>query len=203
MAVPWLGAVTPFTLNCPAQFRAAPPPALTSDRYARNYNEVKALGAFSNSARTPEQTELAYFFADNFLLLWNRALQAIAGTHVNNIGDSARLFALASLATADAVITAWESKKHYVFWRPLTAIQEGDNDGNSQTVGDPAWQPLLNTPNYAAQDAVDVRIYQGIHFRFADTAALKQGRHVAKWTFNHFLRPVDDVDDDEDHEDED
>jgi hypothetical protein len=257
MATPWLATVTPFTLTSPTQFRAQPPPALNSGRYRKAYNETKALGSFSGSSRTPDQTDLGYFFSDNFLALWNRGLRDIAAAHVNNIGDSARLFALANLAMADAAITAWDSKRHYVFWRPVTAIQEGDNDGNPKTEGDTAWQPLINTPPYpdytsgannvtgavtrtlklffgtdhvtfslssnapqvlqktrtysrfsdAARDVVDVRIYQGIHFRFADVAGRSQGRHVASWAFRHFLRPVgdqgDDDDDDGDNEDDD
>src|SRR4029434_2067507 len=110
----------PFTLSSPAQFRLRPPPALTSAKYRREYNEVKALGARLNSARTPEQTYLAYFYADNFIVLWFRTLRAIADHPLHDMGDSARLFALASLAGADAVITAWDSKYHYNFWRPLT-----------------------------------------------------------------------------------
>jgi len=147
---------------------------------------------------------------------------------------------------ADAGITAWDTKFHYVFWRPVTAVQEADNDGNPDTVGDPNWQPFINTPNYpeyssgannvtgavtrilalyfgtdemtfsvtttnaaapqqtrtynsfsdAAADVVNVRVYQGIHFRFADVIARKQGRHVAQWAFAHFLRPLDDNHDD-------
>jgi hypothetical protein len=251
-ATPWLGVAAPFTLSSPAQFRLRPPPALTSAKYRREYNEVKALGARLNSVRTPEQTDLAYFYADNFIVLWFRTLRAIADQHLHDIGDSARLFALASLAGADAVITAWDSKYHYNFWRPLTAIREGDNDGNSQTEGDPSWEPLINTPNYPdhtsgancltgamtrtlaqffrtdkfaftvsstfpqaiqkereyerfsdmAQDVVDVRIYQGIHFRTADEVGRKQGRRVAKWVFEHFLRPVDDSDHDNDDADD-
>jgi hypothetical protein len=72
----------------------------------------------------------------------------MVGLHVPDISDSARLFALAELAMGDAGITAWDSKFHFVFWRPLTAIQEGDNDGNPETAGDPNWQPMINTPNY-------------------------------------------------------
>jgi hypothetical protein len=250
MLVPWLADVTPFTLTSPSQFRPEPPPALTSGHYARAYNEVKALGAFSNSTRTPNQTDLAYFWAANYFVLWNQVLRDIAATHVFHIRDSARLFALANMAIADAVITAWDTKKHYVFWRPVTAIQEGDNDGNARTDGDPMWQPLINTPNYpdytsgannvtgavtrtlalffgkdemtfsvtttnplavqqtrtynrfsdAAEDVVNARIYEGIHFRFADTVARKQGRQVAKWAFRHFLRPIDDCDNN-DHDD--
>ena len=84
----------------------------------------------------------------NFLAQWNRALRAIAEAHVPDIGDRARLFALANLAMADAFINAWESKLHFNFWRPVTAIQEGEFDGNPKTGGDPDWQPLVNTPPY-------------------------------------------------------
>ena len=252
MLAPWLASVTPFTLTSPSQFRAPTPPSLTSNRYATAYNEVKALGARDNSARTPEQTDLALFWSSNYLVLWNHALRDIAAAHVPDISDSARLFALANLAMADAGITAWDTKVHYVFWRPLTAIQNGDNDGNPETAGDPNWQPLINNPNYpdytsgannvtgavtralalffgtdemdfsvdttnhppaiqqtrtytrfsgAAEDVVNARIYEGIHFRFADVQARKQGRHVAQWVFSHFLRSVDD-DDHDDRDDE-
>ena len=126
MFAPWLGTMDPFTLTSPRRFRSPPPPALTSERYQRDYDEVKALGALVGSTRTPEQTDIAYFYTDNFFAQWNRALRAISSKHVHRIGDSARLFALANMATADAVITAWDSKKHYTFWRPLTAIREGD-----------------------------------------------------------------------------
>jgi hypothetical protein len=244
MLAPWLATVTPFTLLSPKQFRAPTPPTLTSRRYTRAYNEVKALGELFSVARTPEQTDLAYFWALNYLVVWNQTLRDIADAHVHKIGDSARLFALTSLAIADSAITSWDSKVHYVFWRPVTAIQEGDNDGNPHTVGQPSWQPLVNTPNYpdytsgannvtgavtrilqlffrrdkltfsvtttnplavqqtrtyyrfsdAASDVVNARIHEGIHFRFADTAARRQGRHVAKWTFEHFLRRVNDDD---------
>ncbi len=252
MAFPWLGAVTPFTLKSSTQFRAVKPPRLNSAHYAHDYDEVKALGARFNSARTAEQTDIAYFYAGNFFAMWNQGLRAIAEQQVHNIGDSARLFALANLATADAVITSWDSKLHFNFWRPLTAIREGDNDGNRHTAGDSTWEPLINTPNYpdytsgannvtgavtrslelffgtdemtfsltsavpqavqktrtytrfsdAAEDVVDARVLLGIHFRFADTAARKQGRQVAKWAFKHFLRPVDDHDAHDDDNDD-
>src|SRR6267378_2103761 len=105
---PWLATVTPFTLKSPSQFRPLAPPTLTSERYATAYNEVKDLGAADpHSTRTPEQTDLAKFWNSNFLVLWNRALRDIVGLHVPDIGDSARIFALASLAMGDAGITAW------------------------------------------------------------------------------------------------
>jgi hypothetical protein len=151
MATPWLGAVPCFAIQSGDQFRAKPPPALNSQQYVTDYNEVKALGAQSNSARTPEQTELAYFYAGkngNNFVLWHRALRDVAAAHVKDIRDNARLLALADFAMADAVITAWDSKKHYVLWRPVTAIQQGENDGNEATAGDQSWQPFLNTPPY-------------------------------------------------------
>jgi hypothetical protein len=243
MAVPWLGAVTPFTLKDSTQFRVnQPPPDLRSRKYAEDYNEVKALGALTNSARTLEQTDMAYFFSDNAFLYWNRALQGIANTYLDNMGDSARLFALCGLVMADAPITAWDSKLYYNFWRPITAIQEGDNDFNDSTEGDPNWRPLIVTPAYpeytsganslngavtrmlhhffgtdrltftltsnipqaiqktrtydrlsdAADDIVDARIYEGIHFRAADEAARDQGEHVSNWAFENFLKPLGD-----------
>jgi hypothetical protein len=239
MLTPWLADVDPFTLTGPMRFRAEPPPALTSARYAKDYAEVKALGALSGGTRTPEQMDIAYFYSENFFTQWNRALRAIAEKNVYRVGDTARLFALANLSTADALISSWDSKRYYVFWRPITAIREGDNDGNPATAGDTAWQPLINTPNYpdytsgannlagamtrtlqlffgtdkmyfevtslaplainkartyrrfseAAQEVVDARVYAGIHFRFADTAARDQGTRVAEWAFKHYLLP--------------
>ena len=106
------------------------------------------MGADVGSLRTPEQTDLAYFWSENFFAQWNRALRAIATAHLDKIGDSARLFALANLASADAAITCWDSKLYYAFWRPVTAIAQGDNDGNTRTQGNTSWHPLINTPNY-------------------------------------------------------
>lgn len=241
MAARWVANVTPFALKSGDQFRAGPPPPLTSHNYTRDYNEVKAMGARFNSSRTDEQTDLALFWATNYVALWNRALRDIAEAQNLNIGDSARLFALVNLAMADAIITAWDSKVAHVFWRPLTAIRLGNDDTNPDTVGDSEWQPLINNPNYpdhtsgannnsgaatrmlelffgtnemsfivrttntaaiqqtrtygrfsdAAQDVVDARIYEGIHFRFADEDARMQGRHVAQWVFDYFLKPLD------------
>ena len=240
MLTPWVANVTPFTMKSGDQFRAKAPPALTSLEYALNYYEVKLFGARFNSARTPEQTDFAIFWAANYAALWNRAVRDLAAAHLQNIGDSARLFALVNLSMADAIITAWDTKVAYIFWRPMTAIRLGDDDTNPWTIGDPDWQPLINTPNYpdytsgannvtgaatralalffgtdemtftvattnpmairqtrdysrfsdAAEDVVTARVYEGIHFRFADAEARKQGRRVAQWVFGHFLKPL-------------
>jgi hypothetical protein len=149
MAAPWLGAVVPFALNDSAGLLPEPPPPdLGSGEYTKAYNEVKAMGARFNSARTPEQTDLALFYSDNFLAQLNGAMRDIADAHLTDIGDTARLFALANIAAADAIINAWVNKRYYAYWRPSTAINEGDNDGNPHTEGDPAWLPLINNPPY-------------------------------------------------------
>jgi hypothetical protein len=149
MAAEWLAFMTPFVIESPDQFRPAEgPPALKSGKYAKDYNEVKRLGGDVNSDRTPAQTDLAIFFNMNFLTQFNLALRDIANAHITEIAESARLFALADLAMADAGITAWDSKRHFVYWRPVTAIQLGDTDGNSKTDPDVNWHPYINTPPY-------------------------------------------------------
>ena len=148
MAAPWLGHVMPFFMTRPSQFRAEPPPAINSREYMRDYNEVKSVGASTGSSRTPEQTDVAYFYAGNTGVIWNRALRDIANARFYNVADSSRMFALATMAVADALITSWNDKTHYVFWRPITAIREGDADGNPATTGDPTWNSLITTPNY-------------------------------------------------------
>jgi hypothetical protein len=144
----FLGYTEPLTLLRPSQFRPSEPPPLTSMDYAREYDEVKAIGSVNSTTRTAAETDLAHFWSDNFVAQWNRALRAIIEAHVPDIGEGARLLALANLAAADAAITAWDSKFHFNFWRPITAIREGDNDGNPNTVGDPAWSSLIATPPY-------------------------------------------------------
>jgi len=148
MATPWMADFDPFTLTSPTRFRAPTPPTLTSERYTRDFNEVKEFGSLVSTKRTAEQTDLAYFYVETAPVLWNRALRGIAARYLHKSGDTARLFALANLATADALITSWDSKRFYAVWRPVTAIQEGAADGNPATAGDPSWQPLINNPNY-------------------------------------------------------
>jgi hypothetical protein len=109
---------------------------------------VKAFGSAASAVRTPEQTDIAYFWSDNTPIQWNRCLRGISETYVHDVGDNARLFALATMAAADALITCWDSKIHYNYWRPMTAIHEAEHDGNSATEADPAWRPLINNPNY-------------------------------------------------------
>ena len=145
---PWVANVTPFTMKSNSQFRVDPPPDLTSKQWAEDYNEVMTVGSLTSAIRTAEQTDIGYFWADSGPVLWQNSLRHVSRNYLNDIGDSARMYALAEAALADAQIACWESKYFYNFWRPLTAIRLGDQDGNRATKLDPDWQPLINTPNF-------------------------------------------------------
>jgi len=135
-------------MNSNSQFRVDPPPELTSETWTTDYNEVKTVGSLISTTRTPAQTEIGYFWADSGPVLWQNALRYISLNYLNDVGDSARMYALAEAALADAQIACWESKYFYNFWRPITAIRLGDQDGNPGTDADTDWQPLINTPNF-------------------------------------------------------
>jgi hypothetical protein len=143
----WVSNVKPFTLRRPSQFRTRGPLSLTSERYAIELNEVKALGGMVSS-RTPEQTELGRFYSANPLPMMHRAFREISVAKNLSITRAARLFGMLSSASADALIGCWDDKDHWSFWRPITAIHEADNDGNPATSGDPSWAPFLPTPPY-------------------------------------------------------
>ena len=144
-AVPNWGNVTPFTLLSSSQFWLPGPPALTSPTYARDFNEVKAVGGKVSTVRTAEQTEIARFWFEG-PGNWNTIARTVAATRKLDAADSARLLALMNLAMADAYIAGWKIRYVYDFWRPVTAIREGDNDGNDATAGDPTWDSHQNTP---------------------------------------------------------
>jgi hypothetical protein len=138
--------VQPFTLNAGSQFRPDPPPDLTSDEWARDYNEIKALGAAVGSSRTAEQTDIARFWSDNPPLQWNRAWRALSAARGLGLADNARYFAMLTTASADSLIACWDAKFFYNFWRPVTAIRAGDSDFNASTAPDSAWIGVIVTP---------------------------------------------------------
>ncbi|MEU2516774.1 vanadium-dependent haloperoxidase [Streptomyces syringium] len=140
----WMGQLRPMLLASPDQFRPSGPPELTSARYAKDVNEVKAFGRKSGSHRSAEQTDTALFFTGALNI--QEAMGDYAARHRFGIAETARLLAAANTVAADAVITAWDSKLHYGSWRPVTAIHLADTDGNPKTVADHAWEPLTNTP---------------------------------------------------------
>lgn len=147
-ALPWLGKMVPFTMNSPSEFRPDPPYLLTSTEWAQDYNQVKALGAVNSAVRTPEQTEIALFWTDHVGSQYSRVLRALAVARNLDISDTARLFATLYTSAADAAIGCWDAKFQYSFWRPVTAIPNGDIDGNQDTIPDSSWTPLLATPNH-------------------------------------------------------
>jgi hypothetical protein len=148
MASSWMANAITFAVEHTSQFFSGTPPQVTSRQYTEEYNEVKALGRNVGSTRTPEQTALAIFYSDNPLAYWNRSMRQLVDRHITDPGDSARMFALVNMAIADALFTSWQSKVQWNVWRPVTAIQLGESDGNRRTVGDPTWQPFFATPNY-------------------------------------------------------
>ncbi len=236
----WMAETAPFVLESPDQFLPKPQPGLTSDAYTRDFNEVKAYGSKTSTDRTPEQTDLANFWTANPIHLWFATVRSIASAKLTDPGDSARLLALVATAAADGQIAVYDSKYHFEFWRPTTAIRFADTDGNDSTDVDIAWEPYIVDPAYpdyvsganslattitktmelffgsnrmefsmtspiaglttnpriyksfstAAEDVVDVRVWQGIHFRFADRAGRRQGKHVAQWVFENALQPL-------------
>jgi hypothetical protein len=144
-SMPNWGNVTPFTLLSASQYWLPGPPALTSATYARDFNEVKSLGGKVSTARTADQTEIARFWFEG-PGVWNSIARAAAASRNLDARDSARVLALMNLAMADAYISGFKIRYVYDLWRPVTAIREGDHDGNDATAGDPAWDSHQNTP---------------------------------------------------------
>ena len=143
---PWVGNVRPFLVQSSSQFRSAPPPALDSERWATEFNEVKELGRATGSTRTEEQTYRAKWWQSAPVHSWNEvARQLITRTDLD-AADSARLLALQNLSGADAAITCWNDKYHYDFWRPWNAIPRASEDGREDTEADATWTALLTAP---------------------------------------------------------
>jgi hypothetical protein len=234
---PWLSQLRPLLLDSPSQFRPGPPPALTSQAYTDEFNEVKAVGSATSTVRTPDQTATAQFIAGITIPLASSSLRDLAARHELDISDSARLFAAADMSAADAVITSWDSKFESGLWRPVTAIRLADTDENPDTAPDPSWVPLTATPPYpdytsglnsivgavtrvlsgalglgggridvnitvagttrhyefASQlnrDAVDARVWSGIHFRTADVVGIETGTQVGDWALDNYFQPT-------------
>jgi hypothetical protein len=145
---PRWGWVTPFVLNHSAQFHANGPYNIASKKYADDFNEVKAFGGDSvttPSARTAEQTQIGLFWIESSPLAWNRIARSVSASRGIGLWENARLFGLLNLSLAEGYIASWESKYHYNFWRPVTAIRNADTDGNPDTLADPSWNPLQFT----------------------------------------------------------
>lgn len=131
-----------------AQFRPPPPPALGSAQWARDYNEVKMLGARASRERTPEQTEVAKFWEYSLPPIYTSVVKSVALSPGRSVAQNARLYAAASQAMDDALIAVLDAKYHYGFWRPVTAIRNGDRDDNPATEVDAGWTPLIDNPGH-------------------------------------------------------
>jgi hypothetical protein len=234
---PWMAQLEPLLLDSPSQFRPGRPPALTSATYTEDFNEVKDLGSSTSTMRTPEQTATARFMALASFQLVSSSMQDLAARYQLDISDSARLFAGVDMSAADGLIASWDAKLEFGFWRPITAIQLADTDGNPETDPDPQWASLLPTPPYPdytsglttimgaatraltgvhdlagdridlnitvmgvtrhyetasqlQQEAIDARVWSGIHFRTADVVGNQAGTQVGDWAVDNYFQPT-------------
>ncbi len=135
----------PIMMTSPSQFRSVPPPALTSDTWTRDYNEVKAAGSRASTTRTPEQTATAQFYAPPSFTQFVASIVENAPAPTS-VAGSARYYALLYAILVDAAIAHFDSKYTYNFWRPITAIRNGDLDGNPATDPDAGWTSLVESP---------------------------------------------------------
>jgi hypothetical protein len=141
----WVALVKPFVIPNMEMLITDGPPALTSDQYTKDFNEVKSLGAFFNSTRTEYQTVGAMFWNVQPIVLWSDMALDLSTRYGLSPAENARLLALVGLSVADAAIAAWINKYHWRFWRPIEAIRNAGSDGNPDTVADPNWWPLFDT----------------------------------------------------------
>ena len=165
-AVAQYAQAKPWVLKGADQFRPKAPPQLSSALYARDYNETKNLGGTKSTARTPEQTDAVRFWSDtNIAPAWQAAARQLSAAKGLSLGENARLFALLDMGVANSVISDWDAKFTYNFWRPVTAIRNGDTDGNDATERDPGWTPLNTTPmhpEYPSQASIAAGVAVGV-----------------------------------------
>ena len=143
-----LPGVRPLVLRSASQFRPGPPLPLASPAYARDVNEIKAIGGAASTIRSPEQTTQALFWTDHDARQWNDGLLRLATVRGLNLVQTARMLELAHVASADGIIACFDAKYHYWSWRPYQAVPQADLDGNPFTLADALWQPLRTTPNH-------------------------------------------------------
>ena len=230
----------PWVLKSADQFRPGPPPALSSVEWARDYNEVKSLGGAKSTTRTAEQTEAVRFWENvNFGPSWQAAARELAMKQEMPLAECARMFALLNTSLANAYIVNWDAKYTYHFWRPVTAIRNGDQDGNDATERDAGWTSFNPTPMHPeypsqatinatiasavlesvfgpvkaipftatdvrdakrtrqfasladmAEEQKNVRVWGGVHYRFAIRTSEDVGRKVAAYMIENTLKPT-------------
>jgi hypothetical protein len=198
-ATPEWATMKPFAMISPDQFRADGPPALTEGRYARDYEEVRIVGARDSTVRTTDQTNAARYWAQLTQPAYNRVTRAALESRPLDTWEQARLFALLNMANSDANIATWDTKYTYGFWRPITAIRDGGLDGNPKTMPDSQWEPLLTTPNHpdyvaghSGSSGAAVRVLQLVFGEDAVPTISTGGSNITRF-FPTFSSMVDDV----------
>jgi PAP2 superfamily len=147
--LPNWGKVPTFGIKNGTQFRSEPPPAIDTDKYARDYNDVKAVGDVNSTVRPQGKTDRARYFGVNPpVQVFGQSASQASAAQGKTLSENAQIFALLHMAMADGLISSMESKFYYEYWRPVTAIRAGDTDGNQETEPDPDWLSLVVTPPY-------------------------------------------------------
>lgn len=142
----WSANRLPWTLTSVDQFRPDSPPALDSEQWAADYNEIKEIGALNSKTRTADQSAAAQFWIATSPVIYYPVIRSVTGQEGRDLTRNARLFAMASQSIDDSLIAVFEAKYHYSFWRPMTAIRNGDMDGNDATERVADWKPMITTP---------------------------------------------------------
>jgi hypothetical protein len=199
------GSVKPFGVASGGQFRAAPPPTLKSGRYRRDYVEVMEVGDAASTLRPPDRADVARFYnAVLAVAVWNDVARQIARAQRATLSANARMLALLNMAISDGLVTVMETKYHYRFWRPETAVQMGERDGNRKTKANPAFTPFIATPcfpsypsahatgSYAAR-AVLARIFGDRHHAITLSSPAVPGIRLEYDSLDEITDDIDDA----------
>jgi hypothetical protein len=194
----WIKDVKPFLIREPDRYGTHGPYPLTSKRYARDFDEVKAVGSLTSAVRTADQTDQARFWAEG-PQPWTRAARELALARGLRVDETARMFAMLYTTGADALISTWRDKARWLFWRPITAIREAGADGNADTAADTAWLPLINTPAYPDQPsgltAVSAAMAESLEAVFGQRVRFSVTSRTSNTTrsYGSFSQAVDEV----------
>jgi hypothetical protein len=199
------GKVTTFGIKNGAQFRSNPPPAIHTAKYARDYNEVKAVGDVNSTVRPQRKTDLALYFGINPpVQVFGQSASQASAAQGKTLSENARIFALLHMAMADGLISSMESKFYYEYWRPVTAIRAGDTDGNKKTEPDADWLSLIDTPshpsypsNYASAALAARAVLEEVYGKGDHSITLTSISPLVDVTLHYttFSQMTDDIDD--------
>ncbi len=194
----WIKDVRPFLIHDATDYGTDGPDALTSKAYAREFDEVKEIGSLTSTTRTADQTDQARFWAEG-PQPWTRAARELAIDRGLRPGETARMFAMLYTTGADALISTWNDKARWLFWRPITAIREAGSDGNRSTDADTAWVPLINTPAYPDQpsglSSVSAAMAESLEAVFGHRTRFSMTSRTSNTTrsYRSFSQAVDEV----------